>query len=55
MRQDYIFLKVSDLLDIGEPETVRDGYFSRPKDNYALDRKFGVDGTGRHTPFTGKP
>ena len=53
--QDYIFVKVSDLLDMGEPETVRDGYFSRPKDNYSLDRKFGIDGTGRKTPFTGKP
>ena len=53
-RQGYIFLKVSDLLEMGEPETVRDGYFSRPKDNYALDKKFGVDGTGRRTPFTGK-
>ncbi len=53
--QDYIFLKVSDLLEMGEPETVQDGYFSRPKDNYALDRKFGIDGTGRRKPFTGKP
>ncbi len=53
--QGYIFVKVSDLLEMGEPETVRDGYFSRPKDNYALDKKFGVDGTGRRKPFTGKP
>ena len=53
--QGYIFLKVSDLLEMGEPETVRDGYFSRPKDNYALDKKFGIDGTGRKKPFTGNP
>ena len=52
---DYVFMKVSDLLAMGEPETVRDGYFSRPKDNYALDKKFGIDGTGRRKPFTGKP
>ena len=52
---DYVFMKVSDLLEMGEPETVRDGYFSRPKDNYALDKKFGVDGTGRRKTFTGKP
>ena len=52
--RDYVFVKVSDLLKMGEPETVRDGYFSRPKDNYALDKKFGVDGTGRKTRFTGK-
>ncbi len=52
--QDYVFMKVSDLLEMGEPETVRDGYFSHPKDNYALDKKFGIDGTGRRTRFTGK-
>ena len=51
---DYVFVKVSDLLSMGEAESVRDGYFSRPKDNYALDKKFGVDGTGRRVRFTGK-
>ncbi|MBQ7154199.1 MAG: polysaccharide deacetylase family protein [Synergistaceae bacterium] len=51
---DYVFVKAGDLLEMGEPETVRDGYFSKPKDNYALDKKFGVDGTGRRKPFTGK-
>ena len=51
---NYVFVKAGDLLEMGEPETVRDGYFSRPKDNYALDKKFGVDGTGRRRPFTGK-
>ena len=51
----YVFVKAGDLLEMGEPETVRDGYFSRPKDNYALDKKFGIDGTGRRRPFTGKP
>ncbi|MBQ3402101.1 MAG: polysaccharide deacetylase family protein [Synergistaceae bacterium] len=53
--EGYEFVKVSELLEMGEPETVRDGYFSRPKDNYALDKKFGVDGTGRRKAFTGKP
>ena len=52
--EGYVFVKVSDLLSMGEPETVRDGYFSRPKDNYALDKKFGIDGTGRRTRFTGE-
>lgn len=52
--EGYEFVKVSELLSMGEAETVRDGYFSRPKDNYALDKKFGVDGTGRRTRFTGK-
>ena len=45
--EGYEFVKVSELLNMGEPETVRDGYFSRPKDNYQLDKKFGIDGTGR--------
>ena len=52
--EGYEFVKVSELLTMGEPETVRDGYFSRPGDNYGLDKKFGVDGTGRKTRFTGK-
>ena len=52
--QDYVFVNVSELLNMGEPETVRDGYFSKPKDNYALDKKFGADGTGRRRAFTGK-
>lgn len=51
----YMFVKVSELLTMGEAETVRDGYFSRPGDNYALDKKFGIDGTGRKARFTGKP
>lgn len=51
---NYVFVKAGDLLEMGEPETVRDGYFSRPKDNYALDKKFGIDGTGRRSRFTGK-
>ena len=45
--QGYSFVKVSDLLKIGAPETVRNGYFTKPGDNLALDKKFGVDGTGR--------
>ena len=51
----YIFVNVGELLRMGTPETVRDGYFTTPKDNYALDKKFGIDGTGRKTRFTGKP
>lgn len=47
----YEFVKVSKLLTMGKAETVRDGYFSRPGDNYGLDKKFGIDGTGRKTRF----
>ncbi len=53
--EGYEFVKVSELLTMGEAETVRDGYFSRPGDNHALDKKFGTDGTGRKARFTGKP
>ena len=52
--EGYEFVKVSELLAMGDAETVRDGYFSRPGDNYALDKKFGADGTGRRTRFTGR-
>ncbi|MBQ6773983.1 MAG: polysaccharide deacetylase family protein [Synergistaceae bacterium] len=50
----YEFVKVSELLEMGEPEITRDGYFTKPGDNKALDKKFGIDGTGRKTRFTGK-
>ena len=50
----YNFVTVSELLSMGEPETTRDGYFTTPGDNIALDKKFGVDGTGRKTRFTGE-
>lgn len=43
----YSFVKVSELLELGEPETVRNGYFTTPGDNLGLDKKFGIDGTGR--------
>lgn len=43
----YSFVKVSELLKLGEPETVRSGYFTTPGDNLQLDKEFGVDGTGR--------
>ena len=45
--QGYSFVKVSELLKIGEVESVRDGYFTTPGDNVALDKQFGIDGTGR--------
>lgn len=52
--QNYKFVTVSELLTMGEPETTRDGYFTVKGDNKALDEKFGADGTGRKTKFTGK-
>ena len=52
--QGYKFLKVSELLEKGEIETVRSGYFTSPGDNIQLDKKFGADGTGRKNKFTGK-
>lgn len=52
--REYIFVNVSELLTMGEPETVNNGYFTSPGDNIALDKKFGIDGTGRRKAFTGK-
>ena len=52
--EGYIFVTAGELLTMGEPETVRDGYFTHPGDNRALDGRFGVDGTGRRTRFTGR-
>ncbi len=45
--QGFTFVKVSELLKLGTPQTVRDGYFTTPGDNVGLDKQFGVDGTGR--------
>ena len=45
-RRGYRFVTVGELLSMGEPEIVREGYFSKPGDNLSLDGKFGVDGTG---------
>ncbi|MBR1486286.1 MAG: polysaccharide deacetylase family protein [Synergistaceae bacterium] len=45
--QGYSFVKVSKLLELGEVETVRNGYFTTPGDNLSLDKDFGIDGTGR--------
>ena len=47
--QGYSFVKVSELLAAGEPESVRDGYFTTPGDNLKLDKQFGVDGTGQRS------
>lgn len=49
----FQLVTVGQLLTMGQPERVRDGYFSRPGDNRFLDGRFGVDGTGRRRPFTG--
>ena len=49
----YNFVTASTLLGMGKPQRTMNGYFTSPGDNKALDSQFGVDGTGRHTPFTG--
>lgn len=50
----YSFVTVSELLRQGVAQRTTDGYFVVPGDNRALDARFGADGTGRHTPFTGR-
>ena len=46
-QQGYRFVSIGELLLLGKPETVKDGYFVRPGDNRGLDTKFGPEGTGR--------
>lgn len=43
----YRFVTAGELLRLGEPQRTRDGYFNKPGDNLILDKKFGIDGTGR--------
>lgn len=49
----YRFVTVSELLGMGRAQRTMNGYFTSPGDNKSLDARFGVDGTGRHTPFNG--
>ncbi len=44
--QGYQFVTVSELLTMGKPQYVMEGYFLVPGDNLSLDKKFGIDGTG---------
>ena len=46
-RKGYRFVTVGELLALGTPERVRDGYFEKPGDNAELDKRFGTEGTGR--------
>jgi hypothetical protein len=52
--RQYRFVTVSDLLKRGRPVLVQEGYFVRPGDNVALDKKFGKDGTGDAVRFEGE-
>lgn len=42
----YTFVTVSELLSMGQAETVQDGYFNTPGDNLELDANYGPYGTG---------
>lgn len=52
--RQYRFVTVSELLKRGRPVLVQEGYFVRPGDNVALDKKFGKDGTGDAVRFEGE-
>ncbi len=43
----YTFTSVGDLLTMGTPEVVHDGYFYKPGDNVIFDTRFGPHGTGK--------
>ena len=43
LRQEgYRFVNLSDLLKLGKPFRVNEGYFSKPKDNLRYDKLFGI-------------
>ncbi len=44
-KRGYEFVTVSELLEMGPVETVRDGYFDKPGDNLYVDPLFGGKGT----------
>lgn len=45
-KKGFSFVTVSDLLKIGSPIIVQEGYFVKPGDNLNLDTQFGYMGTG---------
>ena len=53
-RRGYSFVTASALLGMGVPQRTMNGYFTSPGDNKVLDSHFGIDGTGRRTPFNGE-
>jgi hypothetical protein len=42
----YTCVTISDLLEKGAPQLVKEGYFLTPEDNLSLDTQFGIMGTG---------
>ncbi len=50
----YEFVTVSELLEMGPVETVRDGFFDTPGDNRYVDPLFGGKGTLGRIPQTGQ-
>lgn len=46
LENGYKFVKVSELLELGEPEIADEGYFITPNDNAIYDSKFGPKGNG---------
>lgn len=45
-QRGFEFVKVSELLEAGEPEIASEGYFIKPDDNAIYDTKFGKEGNG---------
>ncbi|MDR0239806.1 MAG: polysaccharide deacetylase family protein [Deltaproteobacteria bacterium] len=46
----FRFVKVGELLALGQAQRSQECYFERPGDNLRYDTMFGADGTGRRTP-----
>jgi len=49
-QRGFRFVKVGELLDLGQPQRFQECFFKRPGDNLRYDTLFGVDGTGRRKP-----
>jgi peptidoglycan/xylan/chitin deacetylase (PgdA/CDA1 family) len=49
-KRGFRFVKVGELLELGQAQRFQECYFERPGDNLRYDAMFGADGTGRRKP-----
>jgi peptidoglycan/xylan/chitin deacetylase (PgdA/CDA1 family) len=49
-KRGFRFVKVGELLELGQAQRFRECYAERPGDNLRYDTMFGIDGTGRRAP-----
>jgi peptidoglycan/xylan/chitin deacetylase (PgdA/CDA1 family) len=49
-KRGFRFVKIGELLELGQAQRVQECYSERPGDNLRYDASFGADGTGRRKP-----